>query len=82
MVGAWQGKDIPRLNSAAEPPRRRRDKGGEMAERSSVVAMNGVDSLSLSLCQTWTWFSSPLPLGFGCLGFFGFVFKSHMCLFR
>ena len=42
-------EDIPRLNSAAEPPRRRRDKGGEMAERSSVVAMNGMDSLSLSL---------------------------------
>ena len=42
-------KGISRLNSAAEPPRRHRDKGGEMAERSSVVAMNGVDSLSLSL---------------------------------
>ena len=77
-------RSIPRLNSAAEPPRHHRDKGGETAERSSVVAMNGVESLSLSLCRTWTWFSSPLPLGFGCLGFFQFVFKSHvsdMCLF-
>uniref|UniRef100_A0A7N2QXF5 Serine-threonine/tyrosine-protein kinase catalytic domain-containing protein n=1 Tax=Quercus lobata TaxID=97700 RepID=A0A7N2QXF5_QUELO len=46
MVGAWQGRDIPRLNSAAEPPRHRRDKGGEMAERSSAMALNGVDSPS------------------------------------
>ena len=46
MVGAWQGKDIPRLNNAVEPPRRRRDKGDKTAERSSAVALNGVDSLS------------------------------------
>ena len=46
MVGAWQGKDIPRLNSAVEPPRRCRDKGDKTAERSLAVALNGVDSLS------------------------------------
>ena len=46
MVGAWQEKDIPRLNSAAELPRRRRDKGDKTPERSSTVALNGVDSLS------------------------------------
>ena len=48
MVGAWQGKDIPRLNSAVEPPRCRQDNGGKTVERSSAVALNGVDSLSLS----------------------------------
>ena len=48
MVGAWQERDIPRLNNVAEPPRYRRDKGGKTAERSSAVALNGVDSLSLS----------------------------------
>ena len=46
MVGAWQEKDIPRLNSAAELPRRRRDKGDKTPERSSTVALNDVDSLS------------------------------------
>ena len=80
MVGAWQGRDIPRLNSAAEPPRHRRDKGGEMAERSSVVALNGVDSLSAGPGSLLLF-----PLGFGRLGFFFmFVFESHvsdMCLF-
>ena len=81
MVGTWQGRDIPRLSSATEPPRHRRDKGGETAERSSAVALNG-DSLSLS--------AGPgslllFPLGFGRLGFFMFVFESHvsdMCLFH
>ena len=73
---------VSRLNSAAEPPRRRQDKGSETAERSSVVALNGVDSLSLSVGP-----GSLLlfPLGFGSLGFFMFVFESHvsdMCLFR
>ena len=38
-----------KLNSAAVPPRCHRDKGGETAERSSTVAMNGVESFSLSL---------------------------------
>ena len=47
MVGAWQERDIPRLNNVAEPPRCRRDKGGKTVERSSAVALNGVDSLSL-----------------------------------
>ena len=46
MVGAWLGKDIPRLNSVAEPPRRRRDKGDKTLEKSSTVALNSVDSLS------------------------------------
>ena len=58
MVGAWQGKDIPRLNSAVEPPRRRRDKGDKTAERSSAVALNGVDSLSapnLVLFSSFRW---------------------------
>ena len=41
-------EEIPRLNNVAEPPRSRRDKGGETAGRSSAVALNGVDSLSLS----------------------------------
>ena len=66
MVGAWQERDIPRLNNVAEPPRYRRDKGGKTAERSSAVALNGVDSLSL--CRTW--FSSPLFVGFWTFGFF------------
>ena len=48
MVRAWQGRDIPRLNNAAEPPRHRRDKGGETAERSSAMALYDMDSLSLS----------------------------------
>ena len=58
MVGAWQGKDIPRLNSAAEPPRRRWDKGGKTPERSSTVALNGVDSFSaldLVLFSSFCW---------------------------
>ena len=62
MVRAWQGRDIPRLNNAAEPPRHRRDKGGEMVERSSTVALNGIDSLSLS---TGPGSLLLLPLGFG-----------------
>ena len=57
---------VSRLNSAAEPPRRCQDKGGETAKRSSAVALNGVDSLSLR----WTWFSSPLSVGFWMFGFF------------
>ena len=40
---------VSRLNSVVEPPRRRQDKGGETAERSSAMALNGMDSLSLSL---------------------------------
>ena len=48
MVGAWQGRDIPRLNSAAEPQRRCLDKGDKTVERSSTIALNGVDSLSAS----------------------------------
>ena len=81
MVGAWQGRGIPRLNNAVEPPRRRRDKGGETVERSSAMALNGVDSLSLCWLGSFLLFS----LGFGCLSFFMFVFESHvsdMCLFR
>ena len=66
MVGAWQGRGIPRLNNAAEPPRRRRDKGGEMVERSSAMALNGMDSLSL--CRTW--FFSPFFVGFWMFEFF------------
>ena len=73
---------VSRLNSVVEPPRRRRDKGGETVERSSAMALNGMDSLSLS--------AEPgsllhFPLGFGRLGFFMFVFESHvsdMCLFH
>ena len=62
-------KDIPRLNSAAEPPRHRWDKGGETAERSLVVAMNGVESLSLSLPDLdLALFSSSV--GFWMFGFF------------
>ena len=56
MVGAWQGKDIPRLNSAAEPPRRRQDKGDKTPERSSAVALNGVDSLSASNLVLFSFF--------------------------
>ena len=66
MVGAWQGRGIPRLNNAAEPPRHCRDKGGETAERSLAMALNGMDSLSL--CRTW--FFSPLSVGFQTFGFF------------
>ena len=80
MVGAWQGRDMSRLNSAAEPLRHYRDKGGKTVERSSALALNGMDSLSAGLG------SLPLfSLGFGCLSFFMFVFESHMrdmCLFR
>ena len=39
------------LNSAAEPPRHCRDKGGEMVEGSSVVALI-LPPLSLSLCRS------------------------------
>ena len=45
--GGPKKEDIPRLNSAAEPQRRRQEKGGKTAKRSSAVALNGVDSLSL-----------------------------------
>ena len=58
MVGAWQGKDIPRLNNAAEPPRRRRDKGDKTPERSSAVVLNSMDSLSaldLVLFSSFRW---------------------------
>ena len=58
MVGAWQGRDIPRLNSAAEPPRRCREKGDKTVERSSTMALNGVDSLSapdLVLFSSFRW---------------------------
>ena len=46
------------------------------------MALNGVDSLSLSAGPSSLLF---FPLGFGRLGYFRFVFKSHvshMCLFR
>ena len=81
MVGAWQGRDIPRLNSATEPSRRRRDKGDKTAERSSVVALNGVDSLSLPNLVLFSSFNWVLDVWV----FFMFVFESHvsnMCLFR
>ena len=82
MVGAWQGKDIPRLNSAVEPPRRRRDKGDKTAERSSAVALNGVDSLSAPNLVLFSSFRWVLDIW---VFFFMFVFESHvshMCLFR
>ena len=58
---------VSRLNSVTKPPRHRQDKGGEMAERSSAVALNGVDSLSLSVGSGSLLLFS---LGFGRLGFF------------
>ena len=42
----------------SEPPRRRRDKGGKTAERSSALALNGMDSLSapdLVLFSSFRW---------------------------
>ena len=81
MVGAWQGKDIPRLNSAVEPPRRCRDKDDKMAERSSVVALNAVDSLSAPDLVLFSSFRWVLDIWV----FFMFVFESHvghMCLLR
>ena len=76
MVGAWQGKDIPRLNSAAEPPRCRRDKGDKTPERSLAVALNGMDSLSapdLVLFSSFRWVLDVWV-------FFMFVFESHVSL--
>ena len=72
---------VYRLNSAAEPPRHRRDKGGETVERSSAVALNGVDSLSLPDLVIFSFFC----WGLDDWVFFMFVFESHvsdMCLFR
>ena len=40
-------KKIPGLNDAVEPPRCHWDKGDKAARRSSAMALNGVDSLSL-----------------------------------
>ena len=80
MVGAWQGRDIHRLNSAAEPPRCCWDKGGETAERSSAVALNSVDSLSLLDLVLFSSFCWVLDIW----AFFMFVFESHvsdMCIF-
>ena len=70
-----------KLNSAAIPPRCHRDKGGETAERSSAVALNGVDSLSLPNLVLFSSFNWVLDVWV----FFMFVFESHvsnMCLFR
>ena len=81
MVGAWQEKDIPRLNSAAELPRRRRDKGDKMPERSSTVALNGVDSLSaldLLLFFSFRWVLDVWVFFF--FFFLMFVFESHVSL--
>ena len=76
MVGAWQGKDIPRLNSAAEPPRCRRDKGDKTPERSLAVALNSMDSLSapdLVLFSSFRWVLDVWV-------FFMFIFESHVSL--
>ena len=82
MVGAWQGRDIPRLNSATEPSRRHRDKGDKTAERSSVVALNGVNSLSAPDRVLFASFRWVLDVW---VFFLMFVFESHisdMCFFR
>ena len=76
MVGTWQGKDIPRLNSAAEPPRCRRDKGDKTPERSLAVALNSMDSLSapdLVLFSSFRWVLDVWV-------FFMFIFESHVSL--
>ena len=76
MVGAWQGKDIPRLNSAAEPPRCRRDKGDKTPERSLAVALNSMDSLSAPDLVLFSSFRSVLDVWV----FFMCVFESHVSL--
>ena len=76
MVGAWQGKDIPRLNSAAKPPRCRRDKGDKTPKRSLAVALNSMDSLSapdLVLFSSFRWVLDVWV-------FFMFIFESHVSL--
>ena len=57
------------------------DKGGETVERSSAVALNGVDSLSLPDLVIFSFFC----WGLDDWVFFMFVFESHvsdMCLFH
>ena len=75
MVGAWLGKDIPRLNSVAEPPRRRQDKGDKTPERSSAVALNGVDSLSAPNLDLFSFFRWVLNVWF-----FFFFFFLNVCI--
>ena len=58
LLNDYDRRDIPRLNSAAEPQRRCRDKGDKTVERSSTMALNGVDSLSaldLVLFSSFRW---------------------------
>ena len=64
------------MNSAAEPPRHRRDKGGETAKRSLVVALNNVDFLSLPDLVLFSSFRWVLDVWV----FFMFIFESHVCL--
>ena len=81
MVGASQGKDIPRLNSAVEPPRHRQDKGDKTPERNSAMALNDVDSLSAPDLVLFSSFRRVLDVWvFFFFFFFMFVFESHVSL--
>ena len=77
MVGAWQGRDIPRFGTTKASPGQGRQDGREKlgigSERHGFSLFAGLGSLPL------------FSLGFGRLSFFMFVFESHMrdmCLFR
>ena len=77
MVGAWQGRDIPRFGTTKAPPGQEQQDGGEKlgigSERRGFFLFAGLGSLPL------------FSLGFGRLSFFMFVFESHtrdVCLFR